>query len=152
MSDVLKSSFKTPPPEVEALSPPLSPKLGAKEANAKKGVAIDEPIVDPAPAEVPDNYVAWTLRNTKERPPITMKNILNELNYISLAVLTITPSIAIWGAFHVQLQWRTAAFAVLYYFITGLGITAGMFSFKGKTQFIAHWDIRLPSFVGTSLV
>ena len=120
MSDVLKPSRKTPPPEIAALSPPLSPKsekaaLGAKELKEET----------PADLNIPDNYVAHTLRTTKPRPPVTWENWYNELNYLSLAILTITPAIAFSGLYFVKLRWETAAFAIFYYFVTGLGITAG---------------------------
>lgn len=130
---------------MEALSPPLSPKLSTsrkdasrKDGKDKKSGILDEPAVDPAPTEVPDNYVAYTLRNTKERPPLTWSNVWGDINYVSLAALTLTPAIAIWGAFTVHLCWRTAAFSVLYYFYTGLGITAGESSlmFLGGTAYL----------------
>ena len=82
-------------------------------ANAKDEEPID--------ANIPDNYVSWTIKNQKERPPITWDNWYNELNYLSIAILTITPSIAIYGALNVPLRWQTAVFSVFYYFVTGLG-------------------------------
>ncbi len=75
----------------------------------------------PIDIDIPDNYVSWTLKNGKERPPISWDNWWKELNYLSLSVLTITPAIAIYGAFTVPLQWQTALFSVFYYFVTGLG-------------------------------
>ena len=119
MSDVLKPTRKTPPPEVAEMSPPTSPKL---EGRKSKAVKEEQPI----DLNIPDNYVAYTLRNSKPRPPVTWSNLLQELNYISLLVLTVTPTIAIVGALNVQLKTSNAIFAVLYYFFTGLGITAGV--------------------------
>jgi stearoyl-CoA desaturase (delta-9 desaturase) len=48
-----------------------------------------------------------------------------ELNYISCTMLTVTPLIALYGVFTTTLQTKTALFAVFYYFVTGIGITAG---------------------------
>ncbi|KAI9444254.1 delta9-fatty acid desaturase [Lactarius indigo] len=79
----------------------------------------------PADLNIPDNYVDYTLKNTKPLPPVTWNNWWKELNYLSLAILTITPSIALYGAFTTKLRRETAVFAVIYYFITGWGITAG---------------------------
>ncbi|GJE88813.1 delta9-fatty acid desaturase [Phanerochaete sordida] len=79
----------------------------------------------PADINIPDNYVAWTLKSQKPRPPITWDNLLQNLQWVSLAVLTITPSIAIYGFFTHKLRWETFLWSVIYYFITGLGITAG---------------------------
>ena len=97
--------------EAATLTPPLTPPMESKAL--KSDVPID--------LNIPDNYVSWTLKNQKERPPIGWNNWWKELNYLSLTILTVTPAIAIWGAFHVPLMWQTAAFSVLYYFFTGLG-------------------------------
>jgi stearoyl-CoA desaturase (delta-9 desaturase) len=80
---------------------------------------MDAPITDV------DNYVAYTLKTQKALPPVQWSNILNELNWISFLVLTIPPFVGVVGAFYVKLQWQTAVWAVAYYFLTGLGITAG---------------------------
>lgn len=42
-----------------------------------------------------------------------------------MILLGSTPIIAIAGALTWTFNWRTFAFAVFYYFVTGLGITAG---------------------------
>ena len=75
----------------------------------------------PIDIDVPDNYVSWTLKNQKEKPAISWDNWWNELNYLSLSILTITPTIAIYGALTVPLRWQTAVFSVIYYFVTGFG-------------------------------
>ena len=113
MSSVV-TSRTTPTKEHSTLTPPMTPPdaKGAKAAD-KSDLPID--------IDIPDNYVAWTLKNQKERPPIGWDNWWKELNYLSLAILTITPSIAIWGALNVPLRWQTAVFSVFYYFVTGLG-------------------------------
>ncbi|OCH87786.1 delta9-fatty acid desaturase [Obba rivulosa] len=108
----------SPAPEQASLTPPLTPpSKTAKLTKEKEEV--------PADINIPDNYVAWTLKNQKALPPITWENLWNELNYLSLAILTITPSIAIWGACTHKLCWQTLLFSVFYYYVTGLGITAG---------------------------
>lgn len=75
----------------------------------------------PADHNIPDNYVDYTLKNTKPLPPVTWNNWWKELNYLSFAILTITPTIALYGAFTTRLRWETAIFATFYYFITGFG-------------------------------
>lgn len=76
---------------------------------------------EPADMNIPDNYVAWTLKTQKPLPPVTLNNWWKELNYLSLSILTIVPTIAIIGACYVKLRWETAVWSVLYYFVTGLG-------------------------------
>ncbi|KAI0937509.1 hypothetical protein AcV7_003516 [Taiwanofungus camphoratus] len=115
MSTVVETRPSSPPP-VKILSPPLTP--------PSKSVKLPKEEV-PADMNIPDNYVAWTLKNQKPLPPITWDNWWKELNYLSLSILTITPMIALWGAFRVHLRWETAVWSVIYYYMTGLGITAG---------------------------
>ena len=89
--------------------------------------AFDAPMLDKNPSElpadlnIPDNYVDHTLKNTKPLPPVNWGNVVENLNYLSLAILTVTPAIALYGAFTTNLDWKTAVFAVFYYFVTGLG-------------------------------
>ncbi|KAL1741243.1 hypothetical protein HDZ31DRAFT_67130 [Schizophyllum fasciatum] len=79
----------------------------------------------PSDLNIPDNYVQHTLKTTKPLPPVTPANLLQNINWISFTLLTATPLIGAWGAFTTELRWETAAFAVFWYFVTGLGITAG---------------------------
>jgi len=87
---------------------------------AKLGDVLREAEV-PADFNIPDNYVDYTLKNTRPLPPVTWGNWWKELNYLSLAVLTLTPCIALYGGFTTKLRWETAIFSVFYYFVTGLG-------------------------------
>lgn len=81
--------------------------------------------VDYADGDIPDDYVTRTLQSQPPLPPIQWKNILSEIQWVSFIVLTTTPLLAIYGMFTTQLQLKTFIWAVVYYFITGLGITAG---------------------------
>ncbi|TRM59538.1 hypothetical protein BD626DRAFT_550141 [Schizophyllum amplum] len=80
---------------------------------------------EPSDLNIPDNYVQHTLKTVKALPPVTWSNLLQNLNWISLGLLTATPLIGIWGMFTTPLRWETAVFSVFWYFVTGLGITAG---------------------------
>jgi len=75
----------------------------------------------PSDLNIPDNYVAQTLQNTKPLPPITLRNLHKELNYLTCALLLLNPILGLVGASRTSLQWQTAVWAVIYYFITGLG-------------------------------
>ncbi|EPQ31706.1 uncharacterized protein PFL1_01039 [Pseudozyma flocculosa PF-1] len=78
-----------------------------------------------ADANIPDDYVARVLATEKPLPPIQAKNILNEIQWVSFIALTSTPILAIYGMFTTKLSAATFAWAAVYYFFTGLGITAG---------------------------
>ncbi|EPQ54719.1 delta 9-fatty acid desaturase protein [Gloeophyllum trabeum ATCC 11539] len=75
--------------------------------------------------DVPKNYVQHILRTQKQLPPVTWHNWWKELQWINVLVLTITPCLAIYGAYTTKLTRETAILSIVYYFITGLGITAG---------------------------
>src|SRR6266702_1942711 len=92
--------------------------VATKTTTRMKGGITEE---EPADLHIPDNYVEFALKNAKPLPPITWNNWWKELNYLSVAILTISPSIAIYGALTTKLHPATAAFAVFYYFFTGLG-------------------------------
>ncbi|KAJ7665235.1 hypothetical protein DFH06DRAFT_1186833 [Mycena polygramma] len=85
------------------------------------------PPIDTPPVVIPDveNYVSHTLKTTKPLPPLTWDNFLSELNWLNVAILTLTPVVSLIGAYHTKLRWETALFSVFHYYYTGLGITAG---------------------------
>ncbi|KAF8508243.1 hypothetical protein BU17DRAFT_77968 [Hysterangium stoloniferum] len=112
----IRPSRKTPPPEISAITPPLTPPT-------KPFHLATDPI--PNDLAVPDNYVSHTLKTTAPLPPVTLQNFWTELNWLNVTILSITPILTIWGLYTTRLQWRTAIFSVMYYFFTGLGITAG---------------------------
>jgi stearoyl-CoA desaturase (delta-9 desaturase) len=72
--------------------------------------------------DVPDNYVQYTLKKEKSLPPVRWDNILNELNWLNVVILGLTPIAAVIGVCYTHLQWKTAVFAAVYYYFTGLGI------------------------------
>jgi len=92
----------------------LTPKIDTKNKLGSVDIGPDD-------AHIPDNYIEYALRDSKALPPVTWGNWWTELNYLSLAILTASPSIAIYGALTTKLRWETLAFATFYYFFTGLG-------------------------------
>ncbi|KAF2836086.1 hypothetical protein M501DRAFT_1007573 [Patellaria atrata CBS 101060] len=57
--------------------------------------------------------------------PITKSNWYKHVNWLNVSLIIGMPLSGCIMAFWVPLRWQTALFAVLYYFATGLGITAG---------------------------
>jgi stearoyl-CoA desaturase (delta-9 desaturase) len=84
-------------------------------------------VIDPERDDfiVPDNYVTRTVENMKMLPPVTWRNLHKNIQWISFLALTIPPAMAIYGLCTVPFQLKTFIWSVVYYFITGLGITAG---------------------------
>lgn len=71
--------------------------------------------------DIPDNYVAFTLRNAKPLPSVGWGNFWTELNWPHVVVLGLTPIIAVVGAFYTKLRWETALFSIFYYYLTAFG-------------------------------
>ncbi|PLW11236.1 hypothetical protein PCASD_21237 [Puccinia coronata f. sp. avenae] len=72
-----------------------------------------------------DIYIQRTLRQERPLPPITWRNFYREINVVSTLALTIIPLITIYGAFTTPLCRLTLAWSIIYYYFTGLSITAG---------------------------
>lgn len=148
MSSVVNTR-KTPPPEMATIKPHDDLKKPKVAAAGK-----DTEIV-PEDANIPDNYVAWTLKNQKALPPITWSNVFENVNWLSTAVLLLTPAITFWGAMHTKLRWETAVWSVMYYFITGLGAllwSLACHSPVANTAMLFRYHCRLPPSLGPSLI
>jgi stearoyl-CoA desaturase (Delta-9 desaturase) len=72
-----------------------------------------------------NNYVQRTLLNEPEKPAISWSNWYTEVNWPQATLLCAEPLIALYGLLTTAFVWQTAAFTVLWYFLTGFGITAG---------------------------
>lgn len=59
--------------------------------------------------------------------PITKANWYKHVNWLNVTLIVGVPIYGLIMAYWTPLQWKTAVWAVLYYFMTGLGITAGRF-------------------------
>ena len=57
--------------------------------------------------------------------PITAKNWYKHVNWLNTTFIIFIPLMGLISTYWVPLQWKTAVFTVVYYFHTGLGITAG---------------------------
>lgn len=57
--------------------------------------------------------------------PMTWTNWYQHLDWLSIFFIIVVPLMGFVAAFNVPLRLYTALFAVVYYFNTGLGITAG---------------------------
>ena len=84
---------------------------------------VDDPEHIPADANIPDNYVSYTLKHQKPLPPVTWENLLQNLNWLHVGILGLTPLLGFIGACYTPLRWQTAVWAVVYYYMTGLGLS-----------------------------
>ena len=56
---------------------------------------------------------------------ITKGNFYKHVNWLNVSLIVGVPVYGCIQAYWVPLKWQTALFAVVYYFMTGFGITAG---------------------------
>jgi stearoyl-CoA desaturase (Delta-9 desaturase) len=57
--------------------------------------------------------------------PMTWSNWHQHINWLNTTLILFIPLVGLVASYWVPLQWKTAVFACVYYFNTGLGITAG---------------------------
>lgn len=101
--------------------------MSAPKAAAAPAAAAQPNTLDPEADNfvVSDNYVTRTMENMKLLPPVTWRNLHKNIQWISFTALTVPPAMAIYGILTHEAQRKTMIWAFLYYFMTGLGITAG---------------------------
>jgi stearoyl-CoA desaturase (delta-9 desaturase) len=101
------------------------------------------------------------IRNKKYDPkkphiteePITKSNWYKHVNWLNVTLIVGVPVYGLIAAYWTPLQWKTAVWAVAYYFMTGLGITAGMFTLLRKVSSVRTNNFcRLPQTLGTHVV
>ena len=102
---------------MSSIPPPEMTNKPASPSTLSKG----EESTIPIDADIPDNYVSWTLKNQKALPPFQWNKILAELNWLNVSILTIPPLLTIYAVLCVPLQTKTFFFSIFYYFVTGLG-------------------------------
>ena len=74
---------------------------------------------------VKNNYVQRTLKNEAELPPVTWRNWYKEVSWPPATLLLIEPLIALYGILTTAVMWQTVVCSIVWYFLTGFGITAG---------------------------
>lgn len=75
---------------------------------------------------------------TEKLPPLWKR-----LNWLHVPIFAFTHIAALVGVLTVEWNWKTVAFAVLYYYLTGLGITAGYHRLWSHRAYDAAYPVRL---------
>jgi stearoyl-CoA desaturase (delta-9 desaturase) len=83
--------------------------------------------------------------------PITKANWYKHVNWLNVTLIVGVPIYGLIAAYWTPLQWKTAVWAVAYYFMTGLGITAGKFPLI-ECQVLVLTIRRLPQTLGTYII
>lgn len=79
-------------------------------------------------------------------PHFADKPLLQRLNWLHVGILSVVPALGLYGLLTLQHDVRTWLWAVVYYFITGFGITAGYH------RLFAHRAYKAPAFIEIMLM
>ncbi|KAJ1764926.1 stearoyl-CoA 9-desaturase, partial [Coemansia sp. RSA 1824] len=82
-----------------------------------------------------------TYKSTK--PPVETRTLFQQLHWVHVILLSITPLIALYGIFTTALSLKTLAWGVFYYAIAGLGITAGYHRLWAHTAYSATYPLQV---------
>lgn len=75
--------------------------------------------------------------------PMTWSNLHLHINWLNTTLIVIIPIIGFIAAYWVPLRLNTAIFSVMYYFYSGLGITAGYHRLWAHTSFKATLPLQI---------
>jgi stearoyl-CoA desaturase (delta-9 desaturase) len=75
--------------------------------------------------------------------PVTPKNWWKLINWTHSILLFTTPLLALYGILTVELQTKTLIFSIIYYFVTGLGITAGYHRYWAHRSYQASFPLQV---------
>ncbi|KAK9455025.1 hypothetical protein V1511DRAFT_499218 [Dipodascopsis uninucleata] len=75
--------------------------------------------------------------------PWTLSNWHKHLNWLNVFLVVFIPSAGCTAAFFTPLQWKTAVWAVIYYFMTGMSITAGYHRLWAHRAYSATLPVRI---------
>ncbi|KAK6837292.1 hypothetical protein RU639_001491 [Aspergillus parasiticus] len=75
--------------------------------------------------------------------PITIKNWYKHVNWWGVVLTILIPFYACVQAIWIPLQWKTAVLSVIYYFMTGFGITAGYHRLWSHTSYRASNCLKI---------
>lgn len=86
----------------------------------------------PSPASKPTTATSTSPATTSKKPhiteqPMTSANWYKHIDWLNVTFIIGVPLYGLIAAYWTPLCWKTALWAVAYYFMTGMGITAGMF-------------------------
>eukprot|EP01117_Protostelium_nocturnum_P010619 TRINITY_DN381_c0_g1_i1.p1 TRINITY_DN381_c0_g1~~TRINITY_DN381_c0_g1_i1.p1 ORF type:complete len:463 (+),score=150.33 TRINITY_DN381_c0_g1_i1:79-1467(+) len=85
--------------------------------------------------------------------PWTASNFIQKLNWLHLPLLFLTPAIGIYGLLTVEIQRATLIWTLVWYFMTGIGITAGYHRYWSHRSYNATTPLKIYlSLVGAGAV
>jgi stearoyl-CoA desaturase (delta-9 desaturase) len=80
-----------------------------------------------APTKKGSSMKAMKQQHISEQP-VTLANWWKHIDWVNVVFVAVIPFFGLIAAFSTPLLWKTVAWALLYYFMTGLGITAGTYN------------------------
>lgn len=100
------------------------------------------------------HQLAANIQNRYSEANTTVKDTIlhyaKRINWLNVGILFGTPVISIYGVYTTELRWQTALFTFIYYFFTGLGITAGYHRLWAHRAYDASFPVKLFLLLGGS--
>ncbi|KAE9378392.1 hypothetical protein N431DRAFT_329878 [Stipitochalara longipes BDJ] len=75
--------------------------------------------------------------------PVTLSNWYLHIDWVNVVFVAVIPFFGLIAAFSTPLVWKTGVWALVYYFVTGLGITAGYHRLWSHTSYTAVVPLQL---------
>ncbi|KAI5845394.1 delta-9 fatty acid desaturase [Tricharina praecox] len=89
------------------------------------------------------NAIARANRPHITDQPMTMKNWWKHLNLLNTYLIIFVPMLGLWGAYYTPLSWPTLIWSIVYYYNTGLGITAGYHRLWAHSSYSASLPLKI---------
>jgi len=104
--------------------------MAAEASTSKAAAAAPVPAAAPVKRHISDQ-------------PITLKNWYKHLDILNVTLIIIVPIVGLWQSLYTPLYLKTAIWAIVYYFWTGLGITAGYHRLWSHRCYSASLPLKL---------
>jgi hypothetical protein len=121
------------------MAPKDAPPASGTDGMARAMMSLKKGFPEEAPPRMGQNYKGILGDDFAHLP------LLKRLNWLHVPLLFSTPLIAMYGLYTTEkFIWQTWVFAVVYYFATGLGITAGAWRvcYRGSRRGVRIWPSR----------
>lgn len=85
--------------------------------------------------------------------PITLTNWWKHVDWLNVYFILLVPAVGVYWSLWTPLSWKTLVWSIVYYFNTGLGITAGYHRLWAHTSYSASLPLKIYlAFVGAGAV
>ncbi|AEO66985.1 767ff969-1030-495c-8f3a-8f34f4ba314a [Thermothielavioides terrestris] len=118
--------------------------MASSSSSSSSAVPQAEAFPDGTTDHIPLRKKAYDIRKPHiTEQPITWSNWYQHVNWLNTTFILIIPLVGMIASYWVPLQPKTAIFAVVYYFYSGLGITAGYHRLWAHSSYKASLPLKI---------